>query len=81
MKVLETIREKLRKYPDVEFNLDNQHVEIFSKDESGFPVALYLNDQGCTVVFHGWHAFSGFNGAEDQCPGVVAVKMRAGDAV
>jgi hypothetical protein len=55
MAVLEVIREKLQKYPDVKFEMSDSHVIIFPRTAGGFSVSLYVHGRGYTVGFEGWH--------------------------
>lgn len=64
-KIIDTIIEKLVKYPDIRFEKKNDwELEIFSRDERGFDILLQIDHRENTLhfgTFH-WH----FDNTEDE---------------
>ena len=55
MDVMETIKEKLRKYPHVTLEEGAGSIRVLPPDETGFTVALCADAGAFTVSFDGWH--------------------------
>ena len=56
MKVIEEIKRRLSKYPDVRMESDASSVTVLPVSAEGFSVALTENlGNGYTVSFEGWH--------------------------
>jgi hypothetical protein len=56
MKVIEEIKSRLSKYPDVRMESDASSVTVLPVSAEGFSVALTENiGNGYTVSFEGWH--------------------------
>lgn len=56
MKVIEEIKSRLSKYPDVRMESDASSVTVLPVSAEGFPVALTESiGNGYTVSFEGWH--------------------------
>ena len=63
MSVIDEIKEKLRRYPHVRYEVTEHSIVVLPTSESGFEVSLYFNQQDSyepfNVFFKGWHeAFS-----------------------
>jgi hypothetical protein len=52
---IETIGDRLTKYPQVRFTRTDDSIVVIPWDESGFEVALIAHGGGYTVAFDGWH--------------------------
>lgn len=53
---IEKILDKLKKYPDTNYDLTDKSIVIRPKNNSGFPVILTVNsDNHYTVAFDFWH--------------------------
>ena len=55
MNTIEIVKSKLKKYPHVEFEENENSIVIYPASENGFEVSLFINDEGFTVYFNGWH--------------------------
>ncbi len=55
MDVIQKIKEKLEKYPDVSFEETASDITILPKDSSGFLVNLWKDDREIIVSFEAWH--------------------------
>ncbi|MFB2681013.1 hypothetical protein [Shewanella mangrovisoli] len=53
MDCINQIKEKLKKYPDLRWELDGSTISV--SPENGFTVWLVESEQGCTVGYNGWH--------------------------
>ena len=62
MNIIEKIKERLWKYPQLRYEATEHSVVVYPMSESGFEVSLYLNQDSIepyNVFFEGWHeAFS-----------------------
>jgi len=81
MDCINQIKEKLKKYPDLRWELDGSTISV--SPENGFTVWLVESEQGCTVGYNGWHEeFSDKNealncfafGLSEQCRLKVFIK-------
>lgn len=55
MNAIETIKEKLQKYPNVKFEEDENLISILPISDDGFIVTLIVEGDNFTVHFNGWH--------------------------
>ena len=55
MNVIQKMKAKLSKYPDVRYSERANGIEVHPKDQSGFTVGLWISPSGFTVSFEGWH--------------------------
>ncbi len=55
MNIIDNIRSKLTKYPQVTYDYDDHSLTIPAIDAEGFNVAITITDQKYTVYFDGWH--------------------------
>lgn len=66
MEIIETIRQKLLRYPEVKFENGDNSITLFPTSDDGFTVSLYV-DENCNepfeVYFNGWH--EGFTDASE----------------
>jgi hypothetical protein len=63
MNVIDEIKTRLQKYPQVKFEIESHQATIFPLDENGFKVTMIDNAPGYTVYFDAWH--EEFANAED----------------
>ncbi len=55
MSAIEIIKEKLKKYPQLNYQIEGNKITIEPVSSSGFTVWLIENNPGFTVGFDGWH--------------------------
>ena len=55
MNVIEEIKDKLRKYPHLKYEENENSISIVPDSEHGFTVSLVVNGNTYTVSFDGWH--------------------------
>lgn len=55
MDVIDEVKARLAKYPDVRYSESADSIEVQPSDESGFAVGLRVREGGLTVYFDGWH--------------------------
>ncbi len=59
MEIIETIKEKLLRYPHIRFEEHSNSITIFPISNDGFELALYVGDMDLhepfQVCFNGWH--------------------------
>jgi hypothetical protein len=55
MNVIESIRQKLQRYPEMRFDETPASMTVHPLTPYGFPVGLYKHGNGFTVNFAGWH--------------------------
>jgi hypothetical protein len=53
--VIAEIKNRLRRYPHLRFSETSRSIEVLPPEQSGFPVALFVERNGYTVHFSGWH--------------------------
>ncbi len=53
MNSIEEVKEKLKNYPELEWEEENSTISVTPKD--GFTVWLTESEEDCTVGFNGWH--------------------------
>lgn len=55
-RIIETIIEKLKKYPDIKFQKNNDdELEIYCRDKSGFDILIQIDQKGNTLHFGSFH--------------------------
>jgi len=61
MDIIEKIREKLGRYPQIKFEESDNSITILPVSDDGFEVALYVDDshsrEPYQVCFNGWHEY------------------------
>ncbi len=55
MNPIDEIKEKLRKYPQVKFETEDNYIVVFPISESGFEVGLTVLEDGYRVNFESWY--------------------------
>jgi len=55
MTVIDEVKAKLAKYPDVQYSETSDSIEVHPVDDSGFAVGLRVSGERFTVWFEGWH--------------------------
>ena len=55
MNIIDEIRTRLNKYPDVKSEIGADYVRVAPNSEDGFSVELDANHNEYTVHFNGWH--------------------------
>lgn len=55
MTAIEIIKEKLNKYPHVNYTIEGSHINISPVDQTGFGFSLEENNGEYIVFFEGWH--------------------------
>lgn len=55
MSVIDNIENKLRKYPQLSCQIEDNKVSVEPSSTTGFTVWLIDNNLGYTVGFDGWH--------------------------
>jgi hypothetical protein len=55
MSAIETIKQKLRAYPDLKFSEGANRITIHPASEDGFAVSLEVRQNTFAVSFEGWH--------------------------
>ena len=55
MKALETIKNKLSKYPHIIYRIEGNTLSIEPKDEKGFPITFSCHESEYSVSFGNWH--------------------------
>jgi len=55
MSAIDKIKERLKKYPQLKYQIEDKTISIDSKSSKGFTVWLTENNPGFTVGFDGWH--------------------------
>ncbi len=55
MSAIEVIREKLKKYPQLNYQIEDNTITVEPVSLGGFAVCLIENNPGFTVGFDGWH--------------------------
>lgn len=55
MNAIEQIKEKLRKYPHVTYELGKSSITVLPTSSKGFNVSLEITGMDHTVFFNGWH--------------------------
>jgi len=55
MSAIEKIKDKLRKYPQLNCQIEGNKISVEPSSTTGFTVWLIDNDPGYTVGFDGWH--------------------------
>lgn len=55
MTIINKIIEKLKNYPDIHYQADDQEIKVPSQTDDGFEVSLSILDSGFVVNFDGWH--------------------------
>ena len=73
MSPIDKIKQKLTKYPEVQFETDSSSITILPTTPEGFSVTLIMNSQDSyTVHFEGWH--ENFDD-ENEALGVLALGL------
>jgi hypothetical protein len=54
-KIILAIKEKLRKYPEAGFQIDDDEIQVLPTDAEGFTVSMEAHESEFTVGFNGWH--------------------------
>jgi len=65
MTAINSIVSKLQKYPEINYEIDNDTINIQPTTDDGFLVWLTETDHGLTVGFEGWHAHLQLEEEED----------------
>ena len=55
MSIIEEIRKKLEKYPEIKYEGGENSISIFPSDEEGFTILVEESPFSYTVAFDGWH--------------------------
>jgi len=55
LNALVEIRNRLRRYPDLQIRDDGDRIEVTPPDPDGFPVSFFKHGDEFTVGFGGWH--------------------------
>jgi hypothetical protein len=55
MSAIEVIKEKLKKYPQLTYRIDDNKISVEPTSRTGFTVSLIEHSPGFTVGFDGWH--------------------------
>jgi hypothetical protein len=55
MNVIEMVKERLARYPGVEFEANENSIEVRPADDTGFAVGIESSRSGYSVHFAGWH--------------------------
>jgi hypothetical protein len=55
MTAVETIRAKLKRYPQLRYEQTPDSITIFSESNEGFQVSLFQDGSRFVVAFDGWH--------------------------
>jgi len=55
MRAIDKIKERLKKYPQLEYQIEDNSISVDSTSSQGFTVWLTENNPGFTVGFDGWH--------------------------
>jgi hypothetical protein len=55
MNAIEQIRERLRKYPHVRYEVGASSISVLPTSNDGFTVGLEISQSQITVFFNGWH--------------------------
>ncbi len=59
MNILDRIKEKLQKYPHVQYEATKNSITVLPSSEAGFDVSLYVaehdSDEPFAVYYNGWH--------------------------
>jgi hypothetical protein len=59
MSPIEVIKDKLRKYPHVRYEVTEHSVTVFPTSENGFEVSMYVGERPSqerfSVFYNGWH--------------------------
>ena len=55
MNVIEEIKQKLKKYPEIKFEEKQHHLMVLPNDENGFHVSIDVEPNECVVSFDAWH--------------------------
>jgi hypothetical protein len=55
MDAIEEIKERLRKYPHVRYEVGASSISVLPTSDNGFTVGLYVAQDRYTVSFNGWH--------------------------
>lgn len=52
---IEQIKERLRKYPHVKYEVGATSISVLPTSNDGFTVGLYVSKTHYTISFNGWH--------------------------
>ena len=55
MTAIETIKEKLKKYPHINFEETENYISVLPTSDKGFTVSLEISRDGFKVFYNGWH--------------------------
>jgi hypothetical protein len=55
MSVIEEVKTKLSKYPDIKYQVGDDYIRVFPASEGGFEVGLMVLEGEYKVNFEGWH--------------------------
>jgi hypothetical protein len=55
MNIIDKITEKLNKYPDVAYELEDKTIKVLPCTGDGFEVSLSILNSGFVINFDGWH--------------------------
>lgn len=55
MNVIEEIKAKLQKYPQAQYESDDDSISVFPISDDGFTVSLVVSQDSYTLSFNGWH--------------------------
>jgi hypothetical protein len=55
MNAIEEIKERLRKYPHVRYEVGASSISVLPTSNDGFTVGLEVSQNQITVFFNGWH--------------------------
>ena len=55
MNVIDELKARLSRYPEVDFTESEGLVEIHAVDEGGFPITVEVEKSSYNVYFEGWH--------------------------
>lgn len=55
MNAIEIIKEKLKKYPQLIYSIEDNYIKIEPPDDTGFSVWMSDHNPGYTIGYDGWH--------------------------
>lgn len=55
MTAIETIKEKLKKYPHITFEETENYISVLPTSDKGFTVSLEISRDVFKVFYNGWH--------------------------
>lgn len=74
MNIIDKIKGRLKKYPELTYKSEGSHITIDPLTDSGFSVYFSINNPGFTVGFDGWH-----DEFENECDALDAVAFGLSD--